>query len=378
MVPYLRAANVKDGKLDLTDVKEMNFNPNEQSTFALNAGDVLVTEGSGSIGAVGASAVWNGELDGVVCFQNTLLRLRPRPSTDPRFLAWWCRYAFGDGLFASIATGANIFHVSADRVRSLPMAYLPLGDQRAIADYLDAETARLDALIGKKQQMVVLLRKRVVAAIDYSTAGSGELVQVRHLASRLTSGPRGWADFVADEGTPFIRITNIQRLSIELDMANTLFVDPPKTAEARRTEVREGDVLISITADVGSVGVARVDQEGANVSQHVALLSPKRSIVEPDWMALAIRSTHARGQLDSGQYGGTKTQLSLGDVASLRVPLPSLAEQRIRLARLHRVLHDTNHTVDLLGTQIGLLREHRDALIKAAVEGHLENRGVAA
>ena len=78
MVRYLRAANVKDGSLDLSDVKEMDFNPAEQVTYALRPGDVLVTEGAGSLAAVGASAVWDGELDGIVCFQNTLLRLRAK------------------------------------------------------------------------------------------------------------------------------------------------------------------------------------------------------------------------------------------------------------------------------------------------------------
>ena len=72
MVPYLRAANVKDGSLDLTDVKTMDFDLAEQAKYALKPGDMLVTEGAGSLAAVGASAVWSGEIDGVVCFQNTL------------------------------------------------------------------------------------------------------------------------------------------------------------------------------------------------------------------------------------------------------------------------------------------------------------------
>src|SRR5262249_20385166 len=98
MVPYMRAANVKDGVLDLGDVKSMNFSPSEQEVFALRPGDVLVSEGSGSLSAVGASAVWNGEVAGRVCFQNTLLRLRPRrTTTDSRFLAWWSRAAYASG-----------------------------------------------------------------------------------------------------------------------------------------------------------------------------------------------------------------------------------------------------------------------------------------
>lgn len=117
MTRYLRAANVKDGALDLDDVLSMNFTPSEQRIFSLRPGDVLITEGSGSLTAVGASARWSGEMSGAVCFQNTLVRLRALRLTDSGFLSWWCRHAFASGLFASIATGANIFHLSAERVR---------------------------------------------------------------------------------------------------------------------------------------------------------------------------------------------------------------------------------------------------------------------
>ena len=165
MTLYLRAANVKDGRLDLSDVKEMNFTPAEQVVFALKPGDVLVTEGAGSLAAVGASAVWDGELGGVVCLQNTLLRLRPREGSDRRFLAWWCRHAYGSGLFASVAAGANIFHLSADRVRTLPTWIPTFRRQREIADFLDTETARIDALIEKKRRMSLLLDERFRAMV---------------------------------------------------------------------------------------------------------------------------------------------------------------------------------------------------------------------
>jgi type I restriction enzyme S subunit len=161
MVPYLRAANVKDGALELSDVKSMNFSPTEQRFFSLRPSDVLVTEGSGSLATVGASATWSGDLPGTICFQNTLLRLRPRSeATDPRFLAWWARHAFASGIFASIATGANIFHVSAERVRSLPVWFPSLADQRRIADLLDSKVARIDELVARKNRMIRLNLQR--------------------------------------------------------------------------------------------------------------------------------------------------------------------------------------------------------------------------
>ena len=145
MVRYLRAANVKDGVLDLSDVKEMNFTPTEQAHFSLVSGDVLVSEGSGSLRSVGANAVWSGELDGTVCFQNTLLRLRPRSeSVDADFLAWLCRSYFDGGAFAAVAEGVNIHHLSANRVRALPAPFPPAAEQHRISALLNAETSRID------------------------------------------------------------------------------------------------------------------------------------------------------------------------------------------------------------------------------------------
>ncbi len=175
MTAYLRAANVQDGRLDLSDVKSMDFDASEQARFSLEAGDVLVTEGSGSLASIGATAVWNDELDGTVCFQNTLLRLRPQRSTHPRFLAWWCRYAYASGLFAGVATGANIFHLSADRVRSLPMAHVPLTVQRTIADHLDTEIGRIEAIINQERRVLDLLAERRQALITAMVTGENRV-----------------------------------------------------------------------------------------------------------------------------------------------------------------------------------------------------------
>jgi len=131
----------------------------------------LESEGSGSLSAVGASAVWNGEITGPVCYQNTLLRLRVRASTDYRFLSWWCRYAHADGLFANVATGANIYRISAERVRSIPMTYLPLDKQRRVADYLDSEASRIDTAIDGTRRIVKLLGERRQALITGAVTG---------------------------------------------------------------------------------------------------------------------------------------------------------------------------------------------------------------
>jgi len=138
IVPYLRAGNVKNGYLALEDVLQMNFTPKEQLKYALRPGDVLVTEGCGSLGQIGANAVWQGQIAEPVCFQNTLLRLRAIDGlTLQAFVSHWARYAFESGAFADVASGTNIFHIGAERAAVMSFPRLSVERQAEIADVLD-------------------------------------------------------------------------------------------------------------------------------------------------------------------------------------------------------------------------------------------------
>ena len=74
MRPYLRSGDVTWSGLDLRDVKEMHFSPEEARKFELKTGDIVLNEASGSPSEVGKPAIWREEIPGC-CFQNTLLRL---------------------------------------------------------------------------------------------------------------------------------------------------------------------------------------------------------------------------------------------------------------------------------------------------------------
>ncbi len=392
MVRYLRAANVKDGSLDLTDVKEMNFEPSEQERFALRPGDVLVTEGSGSITSVGASAVWRSELEGVVCFQNTLLRLRPRPSTDERFLAWWCRHAFASGLFASVSTGANIFHLSAERLRTLPMTYLPLSRQRSIADFLDAETARIDAIAHRKDELAQMLLSRwatnlcstlLPGGLD-SAAGrprqAGWPVRpLRRLLAKSWGGDWGDEPGENDAELPCVRAADFDFVRL---CATTGASRSFTLASASARCLQPGDLVIEKSGGGEGVPVGRVVAwrgEGRAVPTNFAGGLRPGSDVDPDFLLLALRAAYEVGLPWRSIKQTTGLQnLDLGHYLSHYWPVPSRPEQtaiaRDLLSELERVL-----AVQLkLREQITLLQEHRQALITAAVTGDLQVPGVAA
>jgi type I restriction enzyme, S subunit len=288
----------------------------------------------------------------------------------------WLYYSLSTLSLDSLSQDVGVPGLSRESAYVQRVGLPSRAEQRAIADYLDTETARIDALIAKKQRMIELLRERCRAVIDGGVGPFKRTVQLRRLVCDLTSGPRGWAELVGETGAPFLRITNISRNSIDLDMHEVLRVDPPSTPESRRARTKAGDVLVSITADIGSVGVVSNELAGSFFSQHVARVTP--IACDSTWLAYAIKSTEARAQLDAGQYGGTKTQLSLGDVAGLRVPDVGLAEQRATAVRIQAAISRLQSAEQTLVSQIGLLREHRQALITAAVTGELEVPGVAA
>ena len=378
MTPYLRAANVKDGALDLSDVKEMNFTPAEQQLYALRPGDVLVTEGSGSLSAVGASAVWSGELKGIVCFQNTLLRLRPRVTTDPRFLGWWCRYAFADRLFASISTGANIFHVSADRVRGLPLTYVPLDQQRAIVDFLDAETVRFDTLIAKKRTLMSRIDEHTDALAEQiiwrTVSRTVPLMHRTQVGRPIMYGIVLPGSDVPD-GVPIVKGGDVAaaRLLPEELCRTTTEIEAPYA----RARLRANDLVFAIRGGVGDVRIVPSELTGANITQDVARVAPGPD-VDPIWLESVLRTRSVRAQVAQRTTGATIRGLNIWDLKRLCIPWSDEARQRQDMRALAPALERRRRLNERLRRQIALLQEHRQALITAAVTGELDIPGVAA
>jgi type I restriction enzyme S subunit len=132
---YIRAANITWTGLDLSDVLDMEFRPEELATYRLATGDVLLSEASGSATEVGKPAIWNGEIDDC-CFQNTVIRFRPR-GIPPGFPFVVFTHFARNGVFAAASKGVGIHHLSADRFLQLRIPVPPVNEQRRISDRVD-------------------------------------------------------------------------------------------------------------------------------------------------------------------------------------------------------------------------------------------------
>jgi len=170
--PYVRAANITWRGLDLTDVKTMGFA--DPDSVALEPGDVLLSEASGSPTEVGKPALWTGELENC-CFQATVLRVR---SYSASLRGGWLRLAFlknallGD--FAAMAPGVGILHLTAERMRAWPVPLAPFAEQVEVVQRTEAIMKRWAAtedLVPRLHERRLQLDRSVLAK-----AFRGELV----------------------------------------------------------------------------------------------------------------------------------------------------------------------------------------------------------
>jgi type I restriction enzyme S subunit len=146
------------------------------------------------------------------------------------------------------------------------------------------------------------------------------------LTCLVTSGSRGWGKCYSDLGPLFVRAQDINTDSLIL--GGVAHVQPPKNAEGRRTRVKYGDLLVTITgANVTKSALVYIDPGEAYVSQHVALVRPVDPSVREFMYLWIVSPQHGRAKLLEDAYGAGKPGLNLDNIKEMIVALPSLEEQ---------------------------------------------------
>lgn len=388
--PYLRNVNVQWGRFDLGDVNEMQFTDAECTQYELRTNDILVCEG----GEVGRAAIWQSELEGCL-YQKALHRLRPNADVDARFFFYALNAAASLGVFEAEGSQSTILHLTAEKLRAHRFVWPQVAEQRAIADYLDTETARIDALITKKRRMIELLEEQLRAAVvdlamgrndsDHTSSGIGWIGQVpgewsiRRLShiSRMGTGhtpskskPEWWQDCT----TPWVSLNDVA------DMAHLEFISDTRNkisdlglANSSAVVHPAGIVMLSRDATVGRCAIAEVPMA---VSQHFVTWACG-PLIRPRYLYLLL-AFPMQALFDSFNDGATLRTIGMPHLQALKVPLPPLEVQDRIVEEASRRRTTTASLIDSSTRQLDLLAERRQALITAAVTGQLAIPGVAA
>jgi len=197
-----------------------------------------------------------------------------------------------------------------------------------------------------------------------------ECVRLKSLDPFLTSGSRGWAKYYSQSGSLFLRIANLVRGNVCLDLSDTRFVQVPEDcAEAIRTLVRSGDILISITADLGIIGFISDDiaERTAYINQHICLLRVRSESCSRKFVAYSLAGPVSQKRFSRIVDQGAKAGLNLEAIRSFPVPFPPLVEQE----RIAEVLLAWDRAIALTDRLIAAKQRLKKGLMQQLLTGRL-------
>lgn len=325
----------------------------------------------GAVAVLGIAATWNQAILGVQARDGV---------SDSRFIAFWLEHLARD--LSALARSNTQDNLNAEQVANLPFPTLAVEDQRRIAGFLDAETARIDALIEKKLRMVGLLDERLRAMVmDELFGARAPWVRVGRAVDLLPGFAFSSHLFSTEAagGVRLLRGINVAPGRTRWD--ETVYLDVSLAQDAQRFALAGGDLVIGMDRPVIGRGMRVAEITDADVPcllvQRVARLRVNE-LAERDWIRLALMSPAFVAYFSPIVTGVSVPHISPDQIASFKLPLPEREKQRLILWRLLSVERVKNELSHATAAQIALLREHRQALITAAVTGQLDIAKVVA
>ncbi|ANJ28096.1 restriction endonuclease subunit S [Agromyces aureus] len=319
------------------------------------------------------SALWS---RGEAALNQRVCLLRARGRVDPRYLA----YAIPPHLqrINELTWSTTVKHLSAGSVRAIRVPAHSYEQQRAIAGYLDRETAQIDAFIAKNEELIALLTERRASSI-VELIGAHETIPLKRLVSPqrpLTYGILQCGEPV-ESGIPYIGPSDLLGEGASPQLSSLRKTTPEIAAAYGRSVLRGGDIVVSIGPAFGRVGLLSEDLEGANLTQDTVRVATVPELVDSQYLVWVLSSRIADDFWDYEILGATFRRLNLGTLGETPIPYPLVAKQKRIADRIAVAVAEIDRAIEVARRSVGLARERRAALISAAVTGKIDV-GVAA
>ena len=356
-------------------------------------GDFAINSRSDRKGSAGISG-----LDGSVSLISTVLK--PKESVHGPFVHHLLRctpfqeefYRFGKGIVA------DLWSTNYASMSGITLAMPPMTEQYGIANFLDCETAKIDALIAEQQRLIELLQEKRQAVISHAvTKGLNPNAPMKNSGVEwLGEVPEHWGvkrvkqcidparpvtygilkpGETDENGIPMIRAQDYS--SEWKPKEGILMVSAETEAPYIRSRVRAGDVLITVVgAGTGNCAVVPDYLDGSNISRASCRISVDNRKLTSSYLLFVLSSIATKTTIELSTRGAAQPVLNNSEVENLLVPLPPQEEQNQLVQVLCAQVQRLDKQQGLAFRQVELLQERRSALISAAVTGQIDVRGL--
>ncbi len=312
--------------------------------------------------------------------------LRPTPHRLDSAFAWYVlRSGLVQSQIALAMIGSTFKRVNVEQIRNLSIVLPPLQQQLEIADFLDSETTKIDALVAKQDQLITTLREDRIATItqlvtkgldpnaDLKDSGVGWLGKVpahwtiekgTWIGRPFGSEQVGEIDVAEVGDIPFLKVSSLN--------AETMDLYPPTWFVSKKFR-HENDFLV-------------FPKRGAAIFGNKVNIVGSSSVLDPNLMGWKLEKGNLLQfyghvlkliRLEEIADVSTVPQINTKHIAGLRLPRPPLAEQREIVKSIEDHCGEINALISKADKMITTLREYRSALITDAVTGKIDVRRTA-
>ncbi|MGW5620207.1 restriction endonuclease subunit S [Streptomyces olivaceus] len=374
-LPYLRVANVHEGRISYEDVKCMGFSVAEQEIYNLIPGDILLNEGQENLGMVGRSAIYDGQ-PRQYFFQNTLIRFRSGPQVIPDyaqevFVDWRRR-----GVFANVAEKTSISHLGGSRFARIAFPLRSLTEQCAIVEIVQALNESERAVEASMTKGRRLRRGLLLAEMGsflsserrrgWSRTPLKELVPLAEygVSEALGGDPAG---------VPVLRMNNIQDGRPEVSNLRYCPVPVP-----RRLYLQYGDVLFNRTNSIEHVGKSALwcnELPEASFASYLVRLNPNPDKLLPEYLVEWLMHPVIRQRVRAiSTVAVQQVNVNPSRLRELEIDFPQdLAEQRRIVSTLAAFDARISRELD----ELAKLRKLKQGLTDDLLSGKVQVRDVA-
>jgi type I restriction enzyme S subunit len=353
-------------------------------------GDFVINSRSDRKGSSGVST-----LTGSVSLINTVLVASE--NMNSRFVHHLFRssgfqdefYRFGKGIVA------DLWSTNFSEMKNILIAIPPFNEQTQIANFLDSEVNKIDAMIAEQEKLILLLKEKCKAIISHAVIKGTNLavslkdsevnwmgeIPTHWRISRIcyeawVRARLGWkglkAEEYVDDGYIFLATPNIK--DSEIDFIHVNYINRERYEESPEIMLAEGDILLTKDGStLGTVNLVRKLPKPATVNSSIAVITPKKNL-NSEFLLYFFKSNYIENTIQLLKGGMGVPHLFQGDINKIHIPIPPIKEQLAIVNFLDPINKNIKNLIDQAIYKVKLLHERRSVLISAAVTGQIDVR----